>query len=265
MTLDITGLRYPDSHMARPADWDELAQNFEDDPEAYTYAEAFDYDDVKRAGAEDDGETGETHTLVYVRGLGPLAIVVDGEAITRSEIADRIAEANVHGEDAETPLEQVSRWARVMDRSWEGTDRAEGPMMSSYWPVRDDATDLDEDDLCRMAAKIAHLPLCVVYVDGTVGLALTGGGMDLSWEIAEAFIRIGYYPPTGLGTLPQMAMEYTDKHRAIVRALTDAQIAESRRLVFAAERNIELYLPDVQATMAARSGGQSPASTPEGA
>ena len=46
------------------------------------------------------------------------------------------------------------------------------------------------------AIAIVDLPLCVVRVNDAWGLALTGGGMDLSWEIAAAYVALGYLPPT---------------------------------------------------------------------
>lgn len=77
----------------------------------------------------------------------------------------------------------------------------EGPMMNYYYPLpeyrfSDDAV-----------LAIADLPLCIVeFLDsGEHGLALTGGGMDLSWEICEAFMRLGFLPPLHFCDLPQMA------------------------------------------------------------
>lgn len=65
----------------------------------------------------------------------------------------------------------------------------EGPMMNYYYPV-------DLDDEAEAAKKLADTCLCVVKVNGQTGLALTGGGMDLSWEICEAFVRLGFVPPS---------------------------------------------------------------------
>ena len=76
---------------------------------------------------------------------------------------------------------------------------------------------------CAAAARaIAHLPLCVVEFtggerEGETGLALTGGGMDLSWEICEAFVLIGYRPPTHFAKLPRMGSRgSTDRDRALI-------------------------------------------------
>jgi hypothetical protein len=89
---------------------------------------------------------------------------------------------------------------------------AEGPMMSYWYPV-------GISDVHDAARAIADLPLCVVTVGGQTGLALTGGGMDLSWEICEAFIRIGQLPPSSFSDLPGMAGRGTSpRDRYIMRA-----------------------------------------------
>lgn len=98
----------------------------------------------------------------------------------------------------------------------------EGPMMNYWYPVK-----LDD---CREAAtKIAHLPLCVVrFEDGRTGLALTGGGMDLSWEIVEAFRLLGYWPPVHFCGLPRMTDRgASDKDHDLIRACMEScRIAE---------------------------------------
>jgi hypothetical protein len=77
----------------------------------------------------------------------------------------------------------------------------EGPAMSYAYELP--GFQLDPYDA---ATAIAHLPLCLIEWDDTDdrghatgrdgwALALTGGGMDLSWEIAEAFMCLGYLPP----------------------------------------------------------------------
>lgn len=98
----------------------------------------------------------------------------------------------------------------------------EGPMMSYWYPVK-------LDDCEDAARKIAHLPLCVVeFEDGRTGLALTGGGMDLSWEICEAFIALGYWPPLHFCDLPRMSGRgKSDKDQATIAACMEScSIAE---------------------------------------
>lgn len=91
---------------------------------------------------------------------------------------------------------------------------AEGPMMNYFYALPDHGS-FDKDD----ALKLEGLPLCLVefsqggYNDYNEAgddslpdwaLALTGGGMDLSWQIAEAHMRLGYMPPLFCCDLPRM-------------------------------------------------------------
>ena len=95
------------------------------------------------------------------------------------------------------------------------------PMMNYYYPLyhRDS---FDSED----AKKINHLPLCIVYFieSEEYALALTGGGMDLSWQICEAYIRLGYYPPIHF-RLPRMAgKERNAKNLDIVKTCVDGRM-----------------------------------------
>jgi hypothetical protein len=85
--------------------------------------------------------------------------------------------------------------------SFEDMEQSNTPMMNYYYPLPD-RDSFDEED----ARKINHLPLCIVHFmeSEEYALALTGGGMDLSWPICEAHIRLGYYPPVHF-RLPRMA------------------------------------------------------------
>lgn len=77
---------------------------------------------------------------------------------------------------------------------------SEGPMMSYFYPVPESSW--DDYDESEMALAIRYLPLCVVRVGGELGLALTGGGMDLSWDICEAYMLLGWLPPVHFCDLP---------------------------------------------------------------
>ena len=89
----------------------------------------------------------------------------------------------------------------VEDVDCDGYLCSEGPMMNYYYPLPGFKMDVEE-----AAKKIANLPLCIVYFHETeeYALALTGGGMDLSWEICAAFIELGYHPPVHF-RLPEFA------------------------------------------------------------
>lgn len=94
---------------------------------------------------------------------------------------------------------------------------ADGPMMNHLWPLE---TIQDPRDV---ALAIAGHNLCVI-VDGDTaeirGLALTGGGMDLSWDIAAGYVAAGYLPPLALLPLPGGGYDYDlDVIHAYQRAL----------------------------------------------
>jgi len=76
---------------------------------------------------------------------------------------------------------------------YENMEESNQPMMNYYYPLPSRRS-FDSED----AQKISDLPLCIVYFNESeeYALVLTGGGMDLSWQICEAHMRLGYYPPT---------------------------------------------------------------------
>jgi len=87
-----------------------------------------------------------------------------------------------------------------VENTCSGYVNSDGPMMNYWYPVH--ISD------CKGAAEaISHTCLCVVeFEDGQTGLALTGGGMDLSRDICSAFIALGYFPPAHYaGRLPRFA------------------------------------------------------------
>lgn len=88
----------------------------------------------------------------------------------------------------------------------------------------------------------AMLPLTVVNLYGDDYLALTGGGMDLSWDICEAYIRLGQYPPAHFADLPGMAGrgESTRDKAIIMAAVRSLELSASWR-ASAAERVRERY------------------------
>ena len=98
----------------------------------------------------------------------------------------------------------------------------EGPMMNYYYPV-------DIDDMYEAAKAIIDLPLCVVEVDDNTGLALTGGGMDLSWDICDAFIQLGYLPPLHFCRLPDyVGMKLDERIKTILNACKKSAQISSR-------------------------------------
>lgn len=126
-----------------------------------------------------------------------------------------------------TAVARSGCWACPQCDEEHETDGAEGPMMNYYYPLPSHGSFSESD-----AAKLEGLPLCLVnfheqYGDHYEGdsdlpewaLALTGGGMDLSWQIAEAHMRLGYMPPLFTCNLPRMAgMDYTSPLNAWIIA-----------------------------------------------
>jgi hypothetical protein len=140
----------------------------------------------------------------------------------------------------------LEAWRAEVDDDSE--EMPEGPMMNSYWPL---GQRVDPQEAAR---DIRNLPLCVVEFGeamqdrGAPGyaLALTGGGTDLSWEIAEAYIRLGYLPPVALG-LPAMSgradrSEYgnMERDRRIIRACRASVEGILARMARKAERLADL-------------------------
>lgn len=97
-------------------------------------------------------------------------------------------------------------------------DSPEGPMMNYLYGFDGPGPDFDEDT----ASKIKENAMCLVQLDDDydrVYLALTGGGMDMSWTIAETYILLGYLPPACL-RLPKMAgMPLNKGTKLIIAAL----------------------------------------------
>jgi hypothetical protein len=95
-----------------------------------------------------------------------------------------------------------------------------GPMMDYSYELPAKCRGTREPWTRADASKIAHLPLVIVYFNGDpadAALALSGGGMDLSWEICQAFMRLGFLPPAHFASLPKMAgMPETDVHRWLI-------------------------------------------------
>jgi hypothetical protein len=133
--------------------------------------------------------------------------------------------ATVLLEDNEMEEDGLVEWAEAngftaCPRQGEGYndfDSAEGPMMNYRYQIDDDVYIYDSAHL------IADLPLCLVQdheEDDNVYLALTGGGMDLSWEICEAYVRLGYLPPSHF-ELPEMAGKKLNERNARILAAVE--------------------------------------------
>jgi len=117
----------------------------------------------------------------------------------------------------------------------------EGPLMSYFYPL----PGFDPDDPQEAAKKLKGLPLCLVALidcDGEPrewGMALTGGGMDLSWQICHAYIRMGYLPPLAFCNLPQFAGMSLTKETQMILAACHASIAHAERCIAFLKHRLE--------------------------
>ena len=86
-----------------------------------------------------------------------------------------------------------------------GEHLLEGPMTNYRYPL-----ETFRADPRAAAAALLHTSLVLVHDLSTDlwYLALAGVGMDFSWEICEAYVRLGYLPPLHFCDLPRMAGDH---------------------------------------------------------
>jgi len=77
-------------------------------------------------------------------------------------------------------------------------------MMNYIYPLPDNF-EIESKDLKKLVKKMSALTVVYLTDEDRYFLALTGGGMDLSWEICEGYIILGYLPPAYLCHLSSMA------------------------------------------------------------
>lgn len=89
------------------------------------------------------------------------------------------------------------------------------PMMNYIYPLpdketfeRDMQTLFGDDWPTKIKKQLSNTTLIQLLNEGYTEnyyLALTGAGMDFSWEICESYINLGYLPPLHFCDLPNMA------------------------------------------------------------
>lgn len=82
------------------------------------------------------------------------------------------------------------------------------PMMNYYYalPYYEGDPEADQLTLYQSSANVVLVKMVGVdYDEDTYVLALSGGGMDLSWDICHAYILLGYAPPLSFCDLPDFA------------------------------------------------------------
>ncbi len=119
-------------------------------------------------------------------------------------------------------------WDVVYPNGWDvkGDDEHETdeliPMMNYFYPLPGFLYRWEgsEGEAALLIQK--NVPLTIVLLSNEnkndrYGFALTGGGMDLTWEICEAYMLLGYLPPlTFAARLPRMAQRLTLNRRWVI-------------------------------------------------
>lgn len=105
-----------------------------------------------------------------------------------------------------------------IDCDYEGCNEGEldedwDPMMDYYYPLPS-SFQVPEG----VAALLDNTTLIYFPNERRYALALTGGGMDLSWQICNSYINLGYLPPIHFIELPRMAQHHGDRQKLIVAA-----------------------------------------------
>lgn len=128
-------------------------------------------------------------------------------------------------------------WSEGYGDKWEHYEEgeeAEGPMMNYFYPLPNFHQDTNE-----AAKKLKDVALCLVRFndaqdeDMEYVLALTGGGMDMTWDICEAFIALGYVPPRKYWRLPQFAgMKMDTTKKTIIAAIRKGLEAVNNQLAW---------------------------------
>lgn len=122
------------------------------------------------------------------------------------------------------------------------------PMMNYYYhlPYYKGDPEADQLTLYQSAANIVLVRM--MGVDGDDDkyvLALSGGGMDLSWDICHAYILLGYAPPLHFCDLPDFAGQDNKKEPfcTILKACLRSVEATMKRAKWQKERLLVISHP----------------------
>lgn len=121
-------------------------------------------------------------------------------------------------------------WECVYPKGWDFDNDERSldeisPMMNYYYPIKLDRVGSPEEG-ARILDKFGG-NVCLVYFPEKeeYAMALTGGGMDLSWDICEGYMLLGYLPPVHFCDLPAFAgMKLSPKNKWILNGCIRANI-----------------------------------------
>ncbi len=98
----------------------------------------------------------------------------------------------------------LATWREKVEESLYEQEHRWVPAMNYLYPLGELHRGLTPEG-AQSILELNSVPLCVVLVAGTPGLALTGGGMDMSDDICRAYVMLGFHPPFYFTDLPRMA------------------------------------------------------------
>ncbi len=110
------------------------------------------------------------------------------------------------------------------------------PMMNYYYalPYYEGDPEADQLTLYQSSANVVLIRMMGIdHDEDAYYLALSGGGMDLSWDICHAYILLGYAPPLQFCNLPDFAGQDNKREPfwTILKAcLRSAKAVEQRAL-----------------------------------
>lgn len=124
------------------------------------------------------------------------------------------------------------------DQQQQIDDNEQTPVASYWWPMGSLGHMRDE---WEAAWRLRHLPVVLVEVDGIYGVALTGGGMDMSWYLAAAFVECGFLPPLELSP-----RDYSMAENLLGKPLARRTRSAYRETLLRAKRRLNYLLAEVR-------------------
>jgi hypothetical protein len=130
----------------------------------------------------------------------------DLSSMSAEQIRELASDHGVDLDDLPADPDEFEEWTaaaadKLLESLRDNDDLA--PIMNYTYPI--DGCNLESGEV---QARLLGLPLVAVTIGGETRMALSGGGMDFSWQICEAYTRIGLLPPVHFR--PPMSCENPD-------------------------------------------------------
>jgi len=113
------------------------------------------------------------------------------------------------------------------------------PIMNYVYPLPDDF-EIEGKELKKLVKKMSGITVIYLTDEDGYFLALTDGGMDLTWEICEGYIILGYLPPAYL------CRYLRSMPRTKLNSRTKRVLAACRRSLLWQKSQIETALRDLK-------------------